>query len=152
MSDLNRIKDAMFANSMPCNPKPFAHALDENFDSASIKTDEAKQVLWVLMAQAYGELATIDLYKEYQRLSNARENSSTVSSCCKVICDLLAAMGPQLLEDLQREVLEQATGISPGMEGEYTAIAINKLIENHSIEELEPGEFDLFDYDQSEDS
>jgi hypothetical protein len=73
MSDLNRIKDAMFANSMPCNPKPFAHALAENFDSASIKTDEAKQLLWVLMAQAYGELATIDLYEEYKRLSDLKK-------------------------------------------------------------------------------
>lgn len=61
------IQDAMFANSLPCNPKPFAAGLAE-FDSGSIRSDEAKRILWVLMAQAYGELATIDLCNEWKRL------------------------------------------------------------------------------------
>ena len=70
--ELDRIKDAMFAAALPCNPKPFALALAEHFDSASIKSDDAKQILWVLMAQAYGELADISLYEEYKRLDTAR--------------------------------------------------------------------------------
>jgi hypothetical protein len=66
------IQDAMFANCLPCNPKPFASALKE-FDSVSIRSDEAKKVLWVLMAQAYNELATIDMMDEYKRLSKTRQ-------------------------------------------------------------------------------
>jgi hypothetical protein len=66
------IQDAMFAGSIPCNPKPFANGLTE-FDSASIQSDEAKKILWVLMAQAYGQLATIDLMDEYSRLSETRQ-------------------------------------------------------------------------------
>jgi hypothetical protein len=76
--ELDRVKDAMFANSFPCNPKPFANALAEHFDSTSIKSDEAKQILWVLMAQAYGQIATIDLYKEYQRLDDAHRAKTVV--------------------------------------------------------------------------
>jgi hypothetical protein len=66
------IQDAMFANSIPCNPKPFVNALAE-FDSSSISSDEAKRILWVLMAQAYGQLATISLMSEYSRLSETRQ-------------------------------------------------------------------------------
>jgi hypothetical protein len=66
------IQDAMFANSIPCNPKPFANGLTE-FDSVSIQSDEAKRILWVLMAQSYGQLATIDLTREYMRLSETRQ-------------------------------------------------------------------------------
>lgn len=65
---IDRVKNAMFSSSFPCNPKPFANALFENFDAESIKSDEAKQILWVLMAQAYGQLATIDLHNEWRRL------------------------------------------------------------------------------------
>lgn len=66
------IQDAMFASSFPCNPRPFANALTE-FDPSSIQSDEAKRILWVLMAQAYGQLATIDLTREYMRLSETRQ-------------------------------------------------------------------------------
>jgi len=34
----------------------------------SICTDEAKRILWILMAQAYGQMAVIDLMNEYGRL------------------------------------------------------------------------------------
>jgi len=75
-SSLDRVKTAMFAGSFPCNPKPFAVALFEHFDAGSITSDEAKQVLWVLMAQAYGQLATIDLCEEYKRLSDLNRQRS----------------------------------------------------------------------------
>ncbi len=66
--ELNRIKTAMFSGAFPCNPKPFAYALAEHFDAGSIESDDAKQILWVLMAQAYGQLAAIDLHAEWNRL------------------------------------------------------------------------------------
>lgn len=74
MDNLERAKSAMFARSLPCNPKPFAYALAEHFDSVSIKSDDAKMVLYTLMQMAYGELATINLYEEYKRLSEVYEN------------------------------------------------------------------------------
>lgn len=61
------IGDAMFDESFPVNPKPFAKALFE-FDSGSITSNDAKRILWVLMAQAYGQLAEIDLHDEWRRL------------------------------------------------------------------------------------
>jgi len=33
-----------------------------------IKSDEAKKILWVLLAQSYGELSMIDLSTEWKRL------------------------------------------------------------------------------------
>jgi hypothetical protein len=67
----NNLTSAMFSESFPGNPIPFAQGLanyvkDNGTDS--IKTDEAKQILWVLMAQSYGELTTVDLCEEWGRL------------------------------------------------------------------------------------
>ena len=67
--------DAMFCSAMPCNPIPFANALAEYVrlnGTASIQSDEAKQLLWVLINQAYGQLSTVDTVAEYERLSVAR--------------------------------------------------------------------------------
>ena len=75
MSDLST---AMFSPSFPCNPIPFARGLADlvkQNGTDSIKSDEAKAILWVLMAQAYGQLATIDLCAEWSRLDKAREEA-----------------------------------------------------------------------------
>ena len=67
------IQHAMFSSSFPINPIPFADGLADHvrlFGTNSIKSDEAKQILWVLMAQAYGSLTTIDLSEEWRRLHN----------------------------------------------------------------------------------
>jgi hypothetical protein len=68
------ISEAMFSSSFPVNPIPFANGLAnyvrEN-GTDSIQSDQAKRILWVLMAQAYGQLGEINLGDEWQRLANA---------------------------------------------------------------------------------
>jgi len=70
---LNRLTNAMFSDSFPVNPIPFAQGL-ANFvkdnGTDSIKSDEAKRILWVLIAQSYGQLNMVDLHAEWQRLHN----------------------------------------------------------------------------------
>jgi len=71
----NSLTTAMFDTSFPCNPIPFARGL-ANFikdnGTDSIKSDDAKQMLWVLVAQAYGQMGTVDLSKEWTRLWEKR--------------------------------------------------------------------------------
>jgi hypothetical protein len=61
---------------MPVNPIPFASGLAElvtEKGTDSIQSDEGKRILWVLMAQAYPELAglgSINLSEEWSRLAN----------------------------------------------------------------------------------
>jgi hypothetical protein len=73
MTDQQRknLTTAMFNSSFPVNPIPFANGISEmvmNEGTDAIKSDEVKKVLWVLMAQSYGQLATIDLCEEWDRL------------------------------------------------------------------------------------
>ena len=75
MSDLRRLQDARFSPAMPCTPMPCLLGLTDMVQqrgSSALETDEAKQILWVLMAQSYGQLASIDLCCEYSRLSAAK--------------------------------------------------------------------------------
>ena len=69
--DKDTVHKAMFSESLPINPIPFATALAsyvrEN-GTNSIESDEAKAILWVLMAQSYGSLSAIDLTDEWARL------------------------------------------------------------------------------------
>ena len=44
-----------------------------NGGTDAIKSNEVKRVLWVLMAQAYGQMATIDLSDEWERLYQTEE-------------------------------------------------------------------------------
>lgn len=67
------VDDAIFCEAMPCNPIPFARglaALVSEKGTDAIKSDAAKRILWVLMAQAYGQMAKIDLSDEWSRLAN----------------------------------------------------------------------------------
>lgn len=76
MTTSTRLTSAMFSPSLPCNPIPFAQGLadlvrEEGTDV--VQTDDAKRILWVLMAQAYPELAglgVISLSDEWSRLAN----------------------------------------------------------------------------------
>lgn len=73
MTDQQRknLTTAMFSPSFPVNPVPFANGISEmvmNGGTDTIESDEVKKVLWVLMAQAYGQMATIDLGDEWDRL------------------------------------------------------------------------------------
>ena len=70
MSSSDRLPEAQYWNvSFPCNPIPFANriaTLVRERGTDSIKNDkDVKACLWILMAQAYGQLATIDLGKEW---------------------------------------------------------------------------------------
>ena len=68
---LERLTEAMFDTSFPVNPIPFANGISElvmNGDAEDIKSDKARAMLWVLMAQSYGQMATIHLCEEWRRL------------------------------------------------------------------------------------
>jgi len=72
-AQVNRLLNAMFSDSFPVNPIPFAQGLADYVSdngTKSIQSDEAKRILWVLMAQAYGQLNMVDLSTEWQRLHN----------------------------------------------------------------------------------
>jgi len=73
---MSSIDSAMFSPSLPCNPTPFAIGLKSyvmEHGTSSIQSDGAKRILWVLMAQAYGCLATISLTDEWSRLDALRK-------------------------------------------------------------------------------
>ena len=79
MTDQQRknLTTAMFSPSFPINPIPFANGISEmvmNGGTDTIESDEVKKVLWVLMAQAYGQMATIDLSDEWSRLRETEED------------------------------------------------------------------------------
>jgi len=68
----DKVYTAFDGDCFPCNPIPFATALAAHvreFGTDSIKSDDAKKILWILMGQAYGQLATIDMCDEWDRLS-----------------------------------------------------------------------------------
>ena len=62
---------AMFEDALPVNPLPFLHKTIELIKENGtdyIKTDHIKAILWILLAQSYGQLATIDLCMEWEGL------------------------------------------------------------------------------------
>ena len=70
--------EAMFQTGLPCNPRPFLNDLIEYVNqngTASIKDDTAKRMLWILNAQAFGQMAIIDQSAEWMKLNdNWRSN------------------------------------------------------------------------------
>jgi hypothetical protein len=68
---------AMFQICLPVNPLPFlnkaAELIREN-DTGYVRSDKVKAVLWIVLAQAYGQLAVIDLNKEWDRLKQVFES------------------------------------------------------------------------------
>lgn len=72
----NNLTTAMFSPSFPINPLPFANGILElvkEKGTDAIESDEAKKILWVLMAQSYGQLAKINLCDEWDRLYKTEE-------------------------------------------------------------------------------
>jgi hypothetical protein len=68
----DRIYDAIADDSFPGNPIPFANGLADHVrehGTDSIRSDDAKRLLWILMGQAYGQVAKIDLVDEWNRLT-----------------------------------------------------------------------------------
>jgi hypothetical protein len=75
----HNLTTAMFNSSFPVNPIPFANGISEmvmNEGTDAIKSDEVKKLLWVLMAQSYGQLSTIDLGDEWSRLYETSQGDS----------------------------------------------------------------------------
>ena len=74
-NQMKNLTNAMFDESFPPNPIPFAMGLadyvKDNYTD-SITSDEAKRILWVLIAQSYWQLATIDLCEEWDRLERTK--------------------------------------------------------------------------------
>jgi len=71
-----KVDQAMFDSSFPVNPIPFAKGLADYVrenGTDSIKGDTARRILWVLMAQSYGQLASVDLCSEWSRLEKAQK-------------------------------------------------------------------------------
>jgi hypothetical protein len=66
------VYDAIEDDSFPGNPIPFANGLANHvrdYGTDSIRSDNAKRILWILMGQAYGQVAKIDLVDEWNRLT-----------------------------------------------------------------------------------
>jgi len=69
---MNDVDTAMFSSCFPCNPLPFLTGLFERVKkngTDSIQSDECKRILWVIMGQAYGQMARINLCDEWDRLN-----------------------------------------------------------------------------------
>jgi len=66
-----KVITAMFGNSFPVNPIPFALTLAKMVKEGgtdTIQSDEARMILWTLIAQSYGQLAEISMFDEWSRL------------------------------------------------------------------------------------
>ena len=75
-----KLTEALNSPCFPCNPIPFANGLADHVrenGTDSIRSDDAKRILWILMAQAYGQLATIDLHTEWCSLSDLYSNNES---------------------------------------------------------------------------
>jgi len=72
MNELNELSSAMFNTSFPCNPNPFLNGLKEGIKANGmdwIKSDQAKKILYVLIAQSHGQAFNIDSFTEYTNLN-----------------------------------------------------------------------------------
>ena len=69
--EIEVLSRAMFSTSFPCNPLPFLNVLHEGvkkYGTWWIKTDVAKKILYVIIAQAYGQSFKLESLDEYERL------------------------------------------------------------------------------------
>ena len=71
-------EEAFLLDCLPCNSLPFLRRLREILEEARTNTleslngearDRARAVMWVLMSQLYGQLATVDLMDEWEDLA-----------------------------------------------------------------------------------
>lgn len=71
---LQDLDSVIFNYSFPCNPIPFAIGIADyvrEHGTDSVRSDAVKRILWILMAQSYGQMASIDLCAEWNRLSKS---------------------------------------------------------------------------------
>ncbi len=74
MTRFERLENAIFDTSFPCNAIPFARGVADyvrEHGTDSVQSDSVKRMLWILMAQSYGQMATIDLCAEWDRLNKS---------------------------------------------------------------------------------
>lgn len=75
--ELYHLSQAMFENSLPCNPIPFANGLVKGCKENGtdwIQSNTAKRILFILIQQAYGTAAfELNSFKEFQYLLKRRE-------------------------------------------------------------------------------
>lgn len=77
MHNLQELATAFRCNAMPVNPNPFLHGLLRGIEQNGmswIQSDQAKAMLWILNAQAFGQLSDINMFEEWQRLNKALTN------------------------------------------------------------------------------
>ena len=68
------LASAFKRNAFPSNPLPFLNCLAENVKEHGtdwIRTDEAKALIYIINALAYGQLFTVDSWDEFNRLKEA---------------------------------------------------------------------------------
>ena len=72
MTEDDRLEEDYSREIFPCNPVPYLNRMVELITrngTESIKTNtKVRGCLWVVMAQAYGGIATIDLAEEWSKL------------------------------------------------------------------------------------
>ena len=75
--ELYKLSQAMFEDSLPCNPIPFANGLIKGCRENGtdwIQSNTAKRILFVLIQQAYGRASfNLDAFAEFQYLLKRRE-------------------------------------------------------------------------------
>ena len=71
ITENQKLSLAMFSESFPCNPLPFANGLINGVRENGtdwITSDQAKRIMFVLIAQSYGQGFNIESYQEYTNL------------------------------------------------------------------------------------
>lgn len=71
---IERATRAFRADSLPCNPRPFITALAslvETDGPAVLQAPKGRAVLWVLLSQAFGQCATVNLMSLWDELDAA---------------------------------------------------------------------------------
>ena len=69
----DRIVNGFRLLRFPANPQPFLNAIIDHVKengTASIKDDEVKAALLVVIQQAWGQIVTLDTVAEYERLND----------------------------------------------------------------------------------
>jgi len=69
--ELNILSNVMFSPAFPCNPIPFANGIIQGIkDNGTdwITSEQAKRILYILIAQSYGQGFNIESYQEYTNL------------------------------------------------------------------------------------
>ena len=69
--NLKKLSEAMFNNSLPCNPVPFLSGLIDGCKingTDYITSNEAKKILFIILCQSYGSLFFIDSLNEFNKL------------------------------------------------------------------------------------